>query len=80
MERVNDKTSAYYQYKACQWAEQYGVVNYKVKGSKMIYNVSYPAYLNNPAHTYQHIIDLNTMKETVTKLGRLDKSGFVNRH
>lgn len=69
-----------YAQKAICWAERYGIVKYRVKGNKMIYNRSYPAYLNEPAYTIQHTVNLDTMTEEHTKrLKRLDREGFYNR-
>ena len=68
-----------YEYQARFWAETYGIINYKVKGNKMIYNKSYRAYLSNPAYTVQHTVNLDTMKEEPTRiLKRVVKDGFQN--
>lgn len=46
----------------------------------MIYNVSYPEYLNNPRYTVQHTVNLDIMSEgAVVKLGRYDAKGVYNR-
>lgn len=73
------KTDAYEE-KASMFAERYGIIEYKVKGNLMIYNVSYPAYLNNPRYTIQHIVNLDTGKEETKQLQRYDSKGVVNRH
>lgn len=65
---------------ALRIAERFGVLDYKVKGNFMIYNVSYPAYLSNPRYTVQHKFDLRTCKEVETKtLKRFDPQGYNNR-
>ena len=69
-----------YESVALHYAEQYGIINYKVKGSQMIYNVSYPAYLSNPRYTIQHIVNLDTLKEQTKRLKRFDSNGLVNRY
>lgn len=69
-----------YEVRALNWAETYGIVSYKVNGCKMIYNISYPAYLSNKAYTVQHIVDLRTMQESTRRLNRVDKSAYINRH
>lgn len=62
------------------YAEQYGIINYKVKDSQMIYNVSYQAYLSNQRYTAQHIDNLDTLKEQTKRLKRFDSNGLVNRN
>lgn len=69
-----------YEMIALHFAEQYGIINYKVKGNQMIYNVSYPAYLSNPRYTIQHIVNLDTLKEQTKRLKRFDSNGLVNRY
>lgn len=61
------------------YVERYGIINYRVKDGKIIFNVSYPAYLSNPRVTYQHIHDIKTGKEVVKQLKRYDKGGEQNR-
>ena len=70
-----------YEQKAVLWAEEHGIVEYRVKGRTLIYNVSYPAYLNNPRYTVQFHVDLDSGK-TVNKkfLKRYDPKGAYNRH
>lgn len=65
---------------AIQYVERYGIINYSVKGNKLVYNVSYPAYLSNPRYTIQHIVDLDTMQEHTRQLQRFDSKGLVNLH
>lgn len=47
---------------AVQWAERYGVVDYRLESHFMIYNVSFPACINNSHYTVQHTVDLKTLK------------------
>ena len=69
-----------YEVLAAQWAEKYGIVDYKVQGKFMIYNVSYPATMFEPRYTMQRHIDLTTMRTVVNKrLQRYNKNGEVNR-
>lgn len=49
--------------KALLYAEEHGIINYKVKGNRMIYYHNYPAYLNNPPYTVKYTVRLDTMKE-----------------
>lgn len=60
-------------------AETYGIVKYKISGKYFIWNVSFPAYLNNKRYTVQHIIDMDTMEEQTKTLKRYDKDGEYNR-
>lgn len=63
-----------------QFAERYGIVEYRVKGNTMIYNVSYPAYLSNPRYTIQHTVNLDSEVEQTKQLKRFDSKGLVNRY
>lgn len=65
---------------ATLYAEKYGIIDYKVKGSKMTYLVTYPKYLGNQAYTIRHTVDLLTFKCTTERLSRAYKSGYINRH
>ena len=65
---------------ALQYAEKYGIIDYTVRGTQMIYLVSYPKYLYNPAYTVRFTVDLTTGKATGEKLSRFYKKGLVNRH
>jgi hypothetical protein len=68
-----------YELVATQYCERYGIVQYKVQGYKLIYNVSYPAYLSNPRYTVQHTIDLRDMSHSSKQLQRFDSKGLENR-
>ena len=66
---------------AAAWAEEHGIVEYRVKGKYLIYNVSYPAMVYEPRRTYQFHIDLDTGRTVVNKqLKRYDRKGVYNRH
>ena len=66
---------------AALYAEEFGIVEYRVQGWYLIYNVSYPAYLGNPRYTYQFKVDLRTLKIVDRKqLKRYDPKGIYNRH
>lgn len=47
---------------ALEYAEKYGIIDYKVKGSTMIY---YEKFYDG---TYEVLVDLNTLKETRTNI------------
>ena len=66
---------------ATAWAEQYGIIEYRVNGKYMIYNVSYPAAGCEPRRTYQFKVDLEIGKTVESKqLKRYDPKGAYNRH
>lgn len=74
----------YYNNVALQYAENYGIINYRVKGKCMVYNRnSYDKeflggkWVSKPT-TYQRTVDLDTMQVTVRKLSRLQKNGWEN--
>lgn len=68
-----------YEIAASIWAEEHGVVEYRVVGYKMIYNQSYLAYLNNPRFTMQRVVDLRTGKTVESRrLKRYDPKGRYN--
>lgn len=52
-----------YELKALRYAEKHGIVEYEVKDNKMIYIENYPN-----EGTYEHVINLDTMKDSVTRL------------
>jgi hypothetical protein len=49
---------AMYEQKALIYAEKYGIIEYRVKGSKMMYKEVFPT-----EGTYQVVVNLDTMKE-----------------
>lgn len=65
---------------ASEYAKKHGIVKYRVVRNTMIYNVSYPSYLNNPRYTVQHIVNLATEEEQTKQLQRYVADGLVNRH
>lgn len=69
-----------YSQRALQYSEKYGIIEYRIKGNLMIYNVSYPAYLGNPHYTIQHTVNLDSGVEQTKQLKRFDSKGLVNRH
>lgn len=55
--------------KAIQFAEEYGIIEYTIKGDKMIFYKTYP----RERRTFKSVVDLNTMKETKTQMKRYYK-------
>lgn len=69
------------QNEAIKWAEEHGIIEYRVNGWYLIYNVSYPAIAYEPRRTYQFKVDLRTGKTVESKqLKRYDPKGVYNRH
>ncbi len=74
-----------YEVQAEKWAEQYGIVTYKVKGRFMTYHQNYiedvrvaNRYEKRPV-TYKRVIDLDKMVTVEnTMLSRLQKDGWDN--
>lgn len=67
--------------KAMLWAEEHGILEYRVNGKYLVYNVSYPAVACEPKRTYQFKVDLDTGKTVESKqLKRYDLKGAYNRH
>ena len=64
---------------ALRYAEKYGIIEYRVKGNSMIYNVSYPAYLYNKRYTIQHEVNLITGDHKSVTLKRYEPKGALNR-
>ena len=66
---------------AIRWAEEHGIVKYRIDKHYLIYNVSYPAIACEPRRTYQFKVDLSTGKTVESRqLKRYDPNGVYNRH
>jgi hypothetical protein len=65
---------------ALQYAEKYGIVDYKINGNRMIYYANYPEYLNNPRYTIKVTVRLNTLKEDRQKLTYWNPKGNANMY
>ena len=63
---------------ALQYAEEYGILDYKVKGNRMIYYANYPAYISEPRRTYKVTVRLNTLKEERQLLTKWNAKGNSN--
>lgn len=72
-----DKTK---EQKALEYAEKHGILEWKVKGNRMIYYVNYPEYLSEPRKTYKVIVRLDTMKEERQRLTKWNQKGNVNMY
>ena len=59
-----------YDYRALCFAEEYGIIEYKVSKNEMIFYSSYPL----EHMTYKAIVNLDTMKETRTAMKRYYKA------
>lgn len=69
----------YMQNLADAYAERYGIIDYKVNGTNMIYIVSYPQYLSNPAYSVKFTVDLLTGASKSEPMSRFYKKGLYNR-
>ena len=74
----------YYAFKALCYAENKGILKYRVKNSYMIFNQNYSnkeciggSWVENPC-TYQRTVDLDSGVVTTKKLQRLQKDGWSN--
>lgn len=68
-----------YKNRAEDYAEKHCISDYRIKGCKMIYNVSYRESAKSIRYTVQHEVDLNTMLEDIPRtLGRYDAAGELN--
>jgi hypothetical protein len=78
-----DQTMSKYEHLALLYAEKYGIIEYTVKGSKMIYYVNYKEYAhqvkNYKGDTYKAVVNLKTGEETRTLLKRYNPIGWNNR-
>ena len=78
-ENESSKTKSNYN-KAVKYAEHHGIVEGKVKNNCLIWNVSYPAYINEPHYTVQHTLNLDTLVESTKRLKKFDRRGIYNRN
>ena len=70
-----------YKVKADNYAEEYGIIKYTVKGNKMTYYTNYPVYLSEGRRTYKIVVNLDIMKEeSRTQLKRWNKNGNYNMY
>ena len=67
-----------YEDEALWYAEEHGILEYKVKGSSMIYYANYPKYLAEPRRTYKVVYNLKNRTETRTLLKRWNELGNYN--
>jgi len=72
---------AYRLERASRYAEEHGIVDYSVQGSKMIYYANYPAYLTEPRRTYKVTVNLCAGKEEAReRLKRWNRKGNHNMY
>ena len=67
-----------YKDEALLYAELHGILDYKVKGSLMIYYANYPEYLTEQKRTYKVTYNLKTKTETRLLLKKWNKLGNNN--
>lgn len=68
-----------YEQRALEYAERYGIIDYKVQNNLMIYKVSYPAYLSQPHYTVKRTVNLDTGEVKSEMMKRYSKEGEHNR-
>ena len=68
------------EHRAIRYAEEFGILDYKVKGNRMIYYANYPAYLNEPRRTYKVTVRLNKMTSEKQLLTKWNPKGNVNMY
>lgn len=76
---INPDKKVLYEQRAQEYVEKYGIINYRIEKTFLVFNVSYPQYLGNPRYTIQHRVNLETMQETTHQLKRYDPKGAYNR-
>ena len=67
-----------YQDRAILYAEEYGIVDYTIKGKYMVYYRNVYGYQEK--FTMKHTVDLDTLREVESKrLSKMNKRGDYNR-
>ena len=70
---------------ALMYAQQFGILDYKVKGKYMIFNQNYinrefvGTWISKPC-TYQRKVNLDTLKTETIKLKRTNRNGWNNTY
>lgn len=68
------------EHRATLYAEEFGIIEYKRKGNRMMYLANYPAYLSEPRRTYKVTVRLNSMTEERQLLTKWYPKGNVNMY
>lgn len=68
-----------YRERAAIYAERHGIIEYDVVDHNMIYDVSYPEFINQGKYTIRHTVDLKDMSESTERLSVYNKLGEYNR-
>lgn len=66
--------------RAIEYAEKHGILDFNVKGNRMIYYANYPAYLAEPDRTYKVTVRLDSMKEERQLLNKYYPKGNNNMY
>ena len=61
--------------KATEYAEEYGIIEFQVKGKNLVYYRSYYSYYEKRKFTTKFVVNLDTMETTKTPLKRWNKLG-----
>ena len=78
MNNIINFKNALHEKNALTFCEKYGIIDYKVKSNQLIYYRNC-AIAQGIYRTYKHIVNLDTMQESVKELKRINKKGFINR-
>lgn len=66
--------------RAIEYIEKYGIIDYTIKGNKLIYYVDHLDYVGQKIPTtYKAVVNLKTMQETRIRLKKHNKRGAINR-
>lgn len=66
--------------RAIEYAEKHGILDFNVKGNRMIYYANYPAYLAESDRTYKVTVRLDTMREERQLLNKYYPKGNNNMY
>lgn len=65
--------------KAIEYVEKYGIIDYTIKGNKLIYYVDHLDRVGQKIPTtYKAVVNLKTMSETRIKLKKHNRRGSFN--
>lgn len=70
-----------YEILASKYAEEYGIIEYKVDKNKMIYYANYPEHIGEKRRSYKVTVNLDEIKEESRELlKRWNKNGNYNMY
>ena len=78
MNNIIDFKTVAHEKRAILFCETYGIIEYQIKGNELIYYRN-SAIAQGVYKTYKHVVNLDTMEESVKELKRLNKKGYSNK-